>query len=397
MKLTKRVIDAAVYQGNGQSRHVLWDSEIPGLGVRLYPAGAKGFVLSYRVHGRKRLMVLGAYGVLTLDQARREARKLLVAVEAGGDPLNDRWKESKGQTVRELCLAYLERHAKPHKKTWKDDERRVRKYLLPAWGNLKARAIGRADAAALHSRIGETHRYEANRVLELVSKMFELAWRWGFVPEGHANPARGIDSFKEEKRYRWVTPEELPRLALAIDQETNPYARAALWLYLLTGLRKSEVLTARWECVDFVRKELRLPHTKAGRAHYLPLSEPALAALSTIPRVEGNPYIIVGLREGAHLVNISKPWLRVRKAAGVEDVRLHDLRRTVGSWLAQAGNSLHLIGRVLNHSSQTTTAVYARFAQDHVREALEAHALRLLGVAGKQPVAEIVAIKEAQR
>jgi integrase len=365
--------------------------------VRLYPAGAKGFVLSYRVHGRKRLMVLGAYGVLTLDQARREARKLLVAVEAGGDPLNDRWKESKGQTVRELCLAYLERHAKPHKKTWKDDERRVRKYLLPAWGNLKARAIGRADAAALHSRIGETHRYEANRVLELVSKMFELAWRWGFVPEGHANPARGIDSFKEEKRDRWVTPEELPRLALAIDQETNPYARAALWLYLLTGLRKSEVLTARWECVDFVRKELRLPHTKAGRAHYLPLSEPALAALSTIPRVEGNPYIIVGLREGAHLVNISKPWLRVRKAAGVEDVRLHDLRRTVGSWLAQAGNSLHLIGRVLNHSSQTTTAVYARFAQDHVREALEAHALRLLGVAGKQPVAEIVAIKEAQR
>jgi integrase len=341
-------------------------------------------------------MTLGTYGVLTLGQARAMARKHLVAVEGGGDPLEARQRESKGQTVKDLCLAYLERHAKPRKKSWKDDERRIHKYLLPVWGNLKVTAIRRTDVASLHSRIGQTHRYEANRVLELASKMSELAWRWGFVPEDHANPARGIGSFKEEKRDRWVTPEELPRLTEAIDQESNPYARAALWLYLLTGLRKSELLTARWDQVDFVRKELRLPDTKAGRAHYLPLSEPALALLSTIPRVEGNPYIIVGLKEGAHLVNISKPWRRVRKAAGVEDVRLHDLRRTVGSWLAQAGNSLHLIGRVLNHSSQSTTAIYARFAQDHVREALEAHGKRIMGIAGKGQEAEVISLTKAK-
>jgi integrase len=396
MRLTKKLIDALRYRP-GKAKCVYWDDEIPAFGVRVYPTGKKAFVLFYRVNGRQRFMTLGTYGVLTLDQARSRARQHIVEAERGQDPLDAKQRLSRGQTIKALCAAYLERHAKAHKKSWKDDERRIVRYLLPTWGNLKAIAVKRADVAALHSRIGRTHRYEANRVLELVSKMFELAWRWGFVPEDHGNPARSIDSFKEEKRDRWVTPEELPRLALAIDQEVNPYARAALWMYLLTGLRKSEVLTARWDYVDFVRKELRLPDTKSGRAHYLPLSEPALALLSTIPRVEGNPYIIVGLKEGSHLVNISKPWLRVRKAAGVEDVRLHDLRRTVGSWLAQAGNSLHLIGRVLNHSSQTTTAIYARFAQDHVRDALEAHGKRLLGVAGKLSKADVVEIKEAQR
>jgi integrase len=235
--------------------------------------------------------------------------------------------------------------------------------------------------------------------------MFELARRWGFVPEGHPNPARDIDHFKEAKRDRWVTPEELPRLAQAINEEPNESARFALWLYLLTGARKSELLAARWENVSFERAELRLPETKAGRIHYIPLSSPALALLQQIPRESGNPYVLPGrgprgataeekAKNPAHLVNIDKPWQRVRKAAGVEDVRLHDLRRTVGSWLAQAGNSLHLIGRVLNHSNASTTAVYARFAEDNVRAALEQHGARIMGAAGLAPAADVVELKK---
>jgi integrase len=243
--------------------------------------------------------------------------------------------------------------------------------------------------AALHRKIGKAHPYEANRTLALLSKMFELARRWGFVPEGHPNPARDIDRFREEKRDRWVTPEELPRLAQAINEEPNESARFALWLYLLTGARKTELLTARWEHIDWTRAELKLPDTKAGRVHYLPLSAPALALLREIPRLEGNPFVLPGKVPGACLVNISKPWNRVRAAAGVTDVRLHDLRRTVGSWLAQAGNSLHLIGRVLNHSNQSTTAVYARFGEDSVRAALEQHGARIMGAAGLTPTAEI--------
>jgi integrase len=389
MKLTKRTLDAADYQGENNARCVLWDTEVPGFGCRIYPGGRKAFILSYRAGTRKRLLTIGTYGVLTVDQARTLARAELAKVEtAGGDPLADREKERQGETVRDLCDAYMVRHGDA-KKSGAADLRRIKAHLLPAWGSLKARAITRPDVAALHTKIGKAHPYEANRTLALLSKMFELARRWGFVPEGHPNPARDIDRFKEQKRDRWVTPEELPRLAQAINEEPNESARFALWLYLLTGARKTELLTARWEHIDWTRAELKLPDTKAGRVHYLPLSAPALALLREIPRLEGNPFVLPGKVPGACLVNISKPWNRVRAAAGVTDVRLHDLRRTVGSWLAQAGNSLHLIGRVLNHSNQSTTAVYARFGEDSVRAALEQHGARIMGAAGLTPTAEI--------
>ncbi|MEA3277975.1 MAG: tyrosine-type recombinase/integrase [Pseudomonadota bacterium] len=397
MKLTKRTLDAATYQGEGNARFVLWDDELPGFGCRIYPGGRKAFVLSYRTQGRKRLMTIGTYGAWTVDKARKAARSHLASVETKeADPLEERQKAARGETVRDLCGAYMERHGNA-KKSGADDKRRIGRYILPAWGNLKAAAIKRADVASLHMKIGKRAPYEANRVLALLSKMFELARRWGFVPEGHPNPARDIDRFKEQKRDRWITPEELPRLAQAINEEPNQSARFALWLYLLTGARKSELLQARWEDVSFERAELRLPETKAGRPHYIPLSAPTLALLQQIPREEGNPHILPGKLTGAHLVNIAKPWSRVRKTAGVEDVRLHDLRRTVGSWLAQAGNSLHLIGRVLNHSNQSTTAIYARFAQDQVRDALEQHAARLLGAAGITETADVVELKKPKR
>lgn len=400
MKLTKRAIDAATYQGTGNARYVLWDDEVPGFGLRVFPSGKKSFLLSYRTQGRKRLMTIGVYGALTVDQARVKARALLSQVETEGvDPLAVREQERQGETVRDLCEAYLERYAKPHKKSWREDERRINSRLLPAWANLKARALKRADVAALHSRIGtkEGKPYEANRVRELVAKMFELARSWGFVPEDQRNPAQGIDDYREHKRDRWVTPEELPRLAQAINEEPNETARNALWLYLLTGCRKAELLRAQWDHIDWHRAELKLPETKAGRAHYVPLSAPALELLRQMPHEAGNPFILPGRgprkavqtaeRQPTHLINIDKPWRRVRRVAGVEDVRLHDLRRTVGSWLAQSGNSLHLIGRVLNHSNQSTTAVYARFGEDSVRAALEQHGARLLGVAGVAPTA----------
>ena len=389
MRLTKRSIDAATFQGPSNRRDARWDDSLPGFGLRIYPSGKKVFLISYRANGRKRQMTLGRYGVLTLDQAKGLTCKHLATVAGGGDPLEDRKKAGQGKLVSNLCIEYIERHAKPHKKSWKDDEGRIQRNILPAWGNLKVKNIKRSDVAALHSKIGKQHIYAANRTLEMVSKMFELARRWGYLDDDAPNPARDIDHFKEQKRDRWVTHEELPRLAKAIDEEINPYARCALWIYLLTGMRKSELLQAKWDAVDWGRKEFRIEDTKAGRTHYVPLSEPAISLLRNIPRVEGNPYIIVGKKEGKHLVNINKAWRRARKAAGVDDVRLHDLRRTVGSWLAQAGNSLHLIGRVLDHTSPATTAVYARFGEDQVRQALEDHGKKIMGVAGKKPSAGV--------
>lgn len=432
MKLTKRSLDSFKYTGANNSRDVRWDDQLPGFGVRVYPSGKKAFVLSYRVAGRKRMFTIGRYGVFTLEQAKDEAKDYLRKVAKGTDPLEDKQRITNGETVKDLCDEYIERHAKLRKKTWGDDQGRIDNYILPAWGSRKAASIKRLDMAVMHSKLGKAgHPYGANRILRLVSKMYSLARQWGYVPDNYPNPARDIELFKEHKRDRWVTPKELPKLIEAINCEVNVSARNALWLYLLTGLRRSELLKAKWENVDWERKELMLPDTKAGRVHYVALNEPAISILQNIPRIEDNPYILPGQKENAHLVNIDKPWYRAREHAtvlllkdelderlstlihklkgdlkreptlseiknvsefeiptGLQDVRLHDLRRTVGSWMAQTGNSLHLIGKVLNHSNQSTTATYARFGRDNVRVALEEHGKQIMKVISKDIISK---------
>ncbi len=219
--------------------------------------------------------------------------------------------------------------------------------------------------------------------------MFRLAETWGFVDEGHPNPATKIEKFAERKRTRWVTREELPRIAQAIDTSPNIYVRAALWLYLLTGVRKTELLRAQWDHVDFERGVLRLPETKSGEEQVVALSAAALSILQSVPRLENNPHILPGAKEGGHLVNIDKPWRVIRAAAGVEDVRLHDLRRTVGSWLTQAGVDLNLVKDALRHSNISTTLIYARLGQDAARDAMEEHGKRILEAAGKMHPVEV--------
>jgi len=236
---------------------------VPGFGLRIYPTGRKAFILRYRVNGSKRLLTLGPYGVLTLEQARNQARQRLGEVIGGEDPLEKRKKAAQGETMQALCTAYLERHA-ARKRSARDDRRRIAQHLVPVWGHRNVDGITRADVAALHTKIGERAPYEANRTVARLGKIFELARRWGFLPKNAANPARGIDKFKEQKRDRWVTLEELPRLASAIAQTPNLYVRAAIWLYLLTGVRREELLQAKWTDVDVTRSELRLSETKAG-------------------------------------------------------------------------------------------------------------------------------------
>ena len=333
-KLTNRAIRAFVYTGDGKSRDVRWDSASPGFGVRIYPTNRKAFLLSYRVKGRKRMIVIGNHGAdLTLDQARERARKLRVQVRDGADPLEERRRGAQGRTFGDLLDAYLDRHARPRKKTWKQDESRLTAHVPAAWRSHDAASVTRVDVSSLHTRIGRHTPYEANRLLSLLKIIFRLGENWGFVDEGFPNPTTGIEKFPERKRKRWLKPEELPPLAQAIDREPSVYVRSALWLYLLTGLRKTELLEARWEDVDESRGVLRLPDTKSGEEQSATLNGAALAILQSVPRLEGNPYILPGVKPGRHLVNIEKPWRRIRAAAGVGDVRLHDLRRTVGSWL----------------------------------------------------------------
>ncbi len=393
-KLTKKAIDSFHYEGDGKSRDVRWDGEVSGLGLRLYPSGRKSFVLSYRIGGRKRLLALGDFGTLTIEQARKRARRHLGAIEDGIDPLEERRKAGQGRTLGELIETYVERHAKVHKKTWLDDQQRLERHVPAAWKSRRADAIMREDIAQIHDRIGRKTPYEANRLQEVLRKMFNLAKIWHFIDEAAPNPAQGIVKFKEQKRKRWLKPEELPALARAIDAEPSLYVRAALWLYLLTGVRKTELVTAKWVHVDWERGLLVLPDTKSGEEQYAVLNAPALAILQSVPKTEGNPHIFVGSRTGSHMTNIDRSWRRVRHEAGIEDVRLHDLRRTTGSWLSQAGVELNTIKEALRHASLSTTLIYARLGADPARAAMEEHGRKVMEIAGRQRLVEGVGEKE---
>jgi len=387
------------YKGDGQSRDVRWDDRLSGFGIRIYPSGRKSFVLSYRSRGRKRLMVIGNYGAKTLEQAQKKARSLLGTVTDGKDPLQEKHKQARGQKMKALCIYFLEEYAKPKKKTWETDESRINKYILPAFGGIQIGAVNADDIKSLHKKISKHAPIEANRVVALVSAMLTRAAgpEWGFVDKNHINPCRGVEMNPETQRNVWVRPTEFPKLAESIDKEPNIYIRAILWAYLLTGCRKSELLRAKRDNIDHFMKELKLEDTKAGKPQIIQLNGPAYTLLTELPPIDGNPYLFPGRKAGRPLVNIDKAWQRIRKEAKLEGIWLHDLRRTLGSWMANSGKSLHLIGQVLRHSKPETTAIYARLAEDSTREALEAHGKQVMGLAGKGPVADVVELPKRKK
>jgi integrase len=355
------------------------DAELPGFALRV-TQGRKSFILEKRIRGRMRRLTIGPYGPLTVDQARKLAVTHVGAIAQGDDPAQVRQDRLHEPTFGDLTEQYLERHA-PRKRSARDDRGMLHTHLV-VFRTRKLTDLHRNDVARLHAQVGETAPYRANRVVALLRKMFNLARDWGLY-DGE-NPATHIQFFKEESRDRFVQPEELPRLFQAIAQESDPSVRAVLVTALLTGARRAEVLTMQWDDVSLTRAEWRIPHTKAGRPHLLPVPHALVVLLRSLPRVDGNPYVFLGQNGVGHLQNMKRAWDRIRVTAGIQDVRFHDLRRTVGSWLAGSGESLHLIGKVLNHSDVSTTAIYARLNLNPVRQALERNAAKMLEAAEPQ-------------
>ena len=220
----------------------------------------------------------------------------------------------------------------------------------------------------------------ANKCLALLSKMFNMAERWGWRSEG-TNPCRHIDKYKSQPHERFLSENELARLAEALaaaekDETETPFVVAAIRLLIFTGARMGEILSLEWAQVDFDNTMLFLPETKTGKK-VVYLSAPALKALANVPRIDGNPFVICGARDRAHLVNLHKPWARIRKSAGLEDVRIHDLRHSFASTAAAGGLSLPIIGKLLGHTQAATTERYAHLAADPLRAANEAIGQRI--------------------
>ena len=376
-RLTKQLIDENPFPATGQV--FVRDTELRGFALRV-TLGRKSFILEKRIRGRMRRLTLGPYGPLTLDQARKLAATHVGAIAQGADPAQVRQDRLHEPTFADLTAQYLERHA-PRKRSGRDDRGMLDTHLL-VFRTRKLTDINRNEVARLHAKVGETAPYRADRLVALLRKMFNLARDWGLY--AGENPATRIQIFREESRDRFVQPEELPRLLQAIAEEVDPSVRAVVLTALLTGARRTEVLTMQWDEVSLTRAEWRIPHTKAARPHLLPLPHALVATLQSLSRVDGNPYVFVGQHGVGHLQNMKRAWDRIRVQAGLHDVRFHDLRRTVGSWLAGSGESLHLIGKVLNHRDVSTTAIYARLNLDPVRQALERNASKMLEGAAPQ-------------
>ncbi len=368
----------------GSRDQIIWDTDVTGFGVKVTPRGRRSYFVRYRVgggrSGRQRKPTIGVHGVITCDQAREIARRWLAEARAGKDPLQERQTQSSAETVGDFWQIYRQRHLLVRNKprTQADVTAIFERHILPTLGKQKLRAVTKADVSRLHSRLHATP-YQANRVLSALSGLFGRAEEWGHREEG-SNPCRRIRHYQEQGRERFLTKAERKRLAGVLDhhEENSPITVAFFRLAMLTGCRKNELLTLAWSEVDFANKCLRLSDSKTGSRTVF-LSGDAVTILQGIQRQKGNPYVFPGAKERSHLVNPNKLWLKVRSEAGLDGVRLHDLRHTFASMAIEAGLGLPVIGRLLGHSNASTTQRYAHLAEDHAREALEAIGKKISG------------------
>ena len=381
LKLRQDNVRTVQYQGHGGKHQcVYWDEALEAFGLRVYPTGRRVYVCAYRVNGRKRLARLGRADAVSLDQARKKAMTYLAKAANHEDPQSNIDVQRQLKTIDELVEAYIEGHAKKKKKTWKEDQSYLKRHVLSKLSGRLAVSLVTADMEAIHSQLGVEHPYAANDVLKVVRKMFNWGKVAGLIPKDHPNIVAGIVRFPERTRKRFVTTVEMPRLLQALELEDNDYARHGIWLLLLMGLRSKELLKAKWEDIDWDMGTLFIGLTKNGDPLLAPISDAAMERLRIIPRISGNPYIICGRLAGQYLRRLGDAFRRALKRAGLVNLRIHDLRRTVGSWLAQDGQSLHLIGDVLNHRDPKTTAGYAYFQTQQRRDALTGHGSRVLAL-----------------
>jgi integrase len=368
VNFTKAVLDAATCPP-GRDRVYLYDAKTPGLAFLITDKGSRTFYLYRRIDNRPERLKLGKYPGLTIEQARTNAAIENGKIAQGRNPQQERRTARGDNTLSELFSRYLENHAKPHKKSWAQDEDQFDRYL-EGWKARKLASIKQDDVQRLHTSIGTKHGpYSANRVLALLSVMFAKA-----APTLN-NPARGIQRFKEQKRERFLQPDEVPAFFAALKSEPNDMLRDFFTLSVLVGARRSNMQSMRWDDVNLTRAvwTVRADEAKGGEQMTIILPAPALDILKArkASAKNGSVYVFPSHGKTGHLSEPKAAWKSLLKRAEIKELRLHDLRRTLGSWQAAAGASLSIIGKSLGHKDQATTAIYARLHIDPVRDSVE--------------------------
>ena len=433
MALTKNGIDDLSYDTDGPSRQVVWDTQkgsggVVGFGVRVYPSGSKAFIIKYRMqaNGKTSVYTIGQYPTWTLQQARKRAKELLVEVDHGKDPAEPT-KADEDITLAEYAVQFLDHMRTNEIKSIDRMQRRIYRWFVyhpelsphycpkctkdqnqilgqcnksgrkypngcdgksvfgtyhryelktkPSLGKVLLKDITPTMVVKLRDRIAKSGKVEANRAMKLLYSMFAKSAVLVEGMKGHENPCSNLPQFKETSRTRYLSKDELVRLLAVLDDEPV-WLRKLIKFYLVSGLRKMELLSLPWSAVKLNHPEgphIDAKQTKNGRDLRLTLTDAMIAVLLEGPRTS-EKWVFPSTRTsyGSHRVTFEAHWNRIRERAGLGDVTVHDLRRTAGTLMASAGVSLHQISEVLNHSSPEVTKIYARLTKDSQRSALEA-------------------------
>ena len=346
---------------------VFWDRDLPGFGVRVYATGRKLYVVQVRGPvGNQKRVGIGVHGVIAPDEARAKAAIVIDRIRRGEDPFPP--KPVPAPTMADLARRYVEAHLEVNCRpnTVVTFRRVLNLHILPELGHLPVASVERSHVSDLHFKLRDKPA-QANQAVEILSKMFRLAEAWGMTP-ARKNPCKSVRLYKRNRRERFLTPEEYRTLGRVLHEaETTgkflPSGIAAIRLLLLTGCRKNEIVTLRWDDIDRTAGEIRIRDAKTG-ARRIPLTPAVERVLAGLPRVEGNPWVIAGKLPGDHLKNLDQIWLRLRPRAGLDDVRIHDCRHSYASRALALGEGLPMIGKLLGHRRVTTTARYAHLARD---------------------------------
>jgi integrase len=351
------------------------DCKIPGLRLRVYPSGSKTFLLYRKIQGQPQRIKLGRWGELSLEQVRKEAIRLNALIALGGNPASEKIIAKKELHVKDLCLLYYEEYAIIYNKRPEDNYKALQRHIIPAIGKMKLSDVSMSRVRTLHYDIGMARgKYSANRVIAILNAVFNFGIKNGFY--GGQNPCFGVRKFRGTSRDRFLSKAELKKFFEALKPEESIY-KDYFSLLLYTGARKSNVLAMKWADIDFDLKQWRIDgeETKNQSVNIVYLSEDSLEILrrreeensqSEIP----SAFVFPGTGVKGYLQDPKKAFMRIRKRMGVADFRIHDLRRTMASYMAISGSSLLVIGAALNHKSQASTAIYARLAQAPVLGAM---------------------------
>lgn len=392
LNLTKKSIEAMRARGEKSAR--FYDTQTRGLGVMVQPTGHRSFFWYRKVRGYPTWRTIGDFPDLSIEQARARAAELNASVARwkaadydGPAPLEQRREVTLGTALDDYLERHLKAKAKNPDKAVKSARWQFDRYL-GSWRGRTLGSIRRSDVRALHADLGENHgRFTANRVFQQLRALFNWAlkaelWRG-------ENPARGVAPFHEASRMRFAQPDELPKLFRELSCETNLDIRDFVLIALTTGARKTNILELRWEQLDLKRALWTIPEPKNRVPYIVPLIDETVQVLKDRRRRVQSDWVFPAASASGHVTDVKRAWKKLLSRAKITGLRVHDLRRTLGSWQAGAGVSLPIIGRTLGHQSGDATQVYARLHLDPVREAIGTATSAML-VAGKVPKAKLL-------